>query len=186
MLCTIKGFFCSVKEMPTAWTSKWKWCYQSKSVVIIDIATSTGVNTELFPIAQGHSSIKVDKNSTEESSCEPDPVVSSNNVANWLVPTRRSLLSLGESPCTKRSCQWIKQRDQDVHHSIKSEQKSSRVPLQSQKEILADGSKSLSSSLIAGHSREAIVDINARTTRLLSGSRITTLSLLWAVWWSSK
>ena len=47
--------------------------------------------------------------------------------------------------------------------------------MQSQKEVLADGSKSLSSSLIAGHSREAIVDINTRATRLLSSGRITTL-----------
>ena len=43
--------------------------------------------------------------------------------------------------------------------------------MQNQKEILEDGSKELSSSLIAGHSRKAIVDINTRATRLLSGGR---------------
>lgn len=54
---------------------------------------------ELFPIAQGHSSIKVDKNSTEESSCEPDPVVSSNNVAN-MTSTHKTIIIIiprGES-----------------------------------------------------------------------------------------
>ena len=56
------------------------------------------MTTELFLIAQGHSSIKVDKNSTEESSCEPDPVVSINNVAN-MTSTHKTIIIIprGES-----------------------------------------------------------------------------------------
>ena len=49
----------------------------------------------------------------------------------------------------------------DIHQCFKLEQQSSTDPLWSQKEALADGSKELSSSLIAGHSREAIVDASA-------------------------
>ena len=55
---------------------------QNPVIIIIDTATSNGVSTELFPIVQVTSGIHVDENSIEESSCEPDLVVSSNNMAS--------------------------------------------------------------------------------------------------------
>ena len=51
-------------------------------LIIIDTATSKGMATGLFPLMQAPSSIDVDENSFEVSSCEPDPVVSSNKVAS--------------------------------------------------------------------------------------------------------
>ena len=65
----------------------------------------------------------------------------------------------------------VSQVEREVYYCIKSEQQSSSNPSQNQKEVLADGSKELSSSLIVGHSREAIVDIDTSATKLSSGGR---------------
>ena len=122
---------------------------------------TNGVATELFLIVQAPSSTDVDENSIEESLCEPDPVASSNIVASMTGAHKAIITSPREESLHKECCQWVKQRETFIIVTSQSMQRSSSDPLWSQKETLADGSKELSSSLITGHSREAIVDIDA-------------------------